>query len=160
MSEPQANTWDQEKSEHLPLLRKIFPRAVNLKPQQVADALGSKRQTVYNQVCENRFPVKIKSAGPGKKGWACSILDVARYLDTDEPQEQLKIDQEASPVAGTTPKKKMGRPVKPHYEVITFWNDVVTLMRIKQAREEAAELKVSIGNYPYPKRPIKRLGDD
>lgn len=134
-------------SDHLEELRRQYPGQIILKPEQVAKVLGAARQTVYNQHSNKSFPIRPIYRG---KTWGCSIVDIARYLDTGEPQLQVEAEK---PQRG---RKTSPRPVlkyqmtwddelekleavnpsrgrKPSHEQIlkyqAFWNDVVKRMK-------------------------------
>lgn len=44
----------------------------------VCDAIGTKKQTAYNQLSAGTFPVPMRKEG---KNLVCDIRDVAEYLD-------------------------------------------------------------------------------
>lgn len=72
-------------SEHLEELRRQYPGQLVLTPDQIAKVLGSARQTIYNQVSKKEFPIRPICRG---RTWGCSIIDIARYLDTGVSQIQ------------------------------------------------------------------------
>jgi predicted DNA-binding transcriptional regulator AlpA len=69
-------------SAHLDEIRVQYPGQLVLTADQTATALGRKRQTVYNQVNKDVFPVRVIKQTGKKGGWGCSIVDLAHYLDT------------------------------------------------------------------------------
>lgn len=113
-------------SEHLEELRRQYPGQIILNPEQVAKVLGSARQTVYNQVSSNSFPIRPIYRG---RTWGCSIVDIAHFLDTGVPQLQIM------PV-----KRKPGRKPSPRL-VLKFqfaWDDEVVAERSSLGRKPSA----------------------
>lgn len=88
-------------SEHLAEIRRQYPGQIVLNPEQVAKILGSARQTVYNQVSKKVFPIRPIYRGGS---WGCSIVDIARYLDTGEPHTQIDV---AKPKRGRKPSTRL-----------------------------------------------------
>lgn len=132
-------------SAHLEELRKQYPGQLILNPAQTAKALGGKaRKTVYNQVSDGVFPVRVISTG--KSGWGCSIIDLALYLDTGIPYTLP--EEEKAPKRGPKPK--------PWLVLQEFWIGVVVLLHQQEAIEERIELERSLTK-PLPSKPIKQL---
>lgn len=75
-------------SEHLAELRQQYPGQIILNPEQLAKVLGSKRQTVYNQHSKKTFPIRPIYRG---NTWGCSVVDIARFLDTGIPQSHIEV---------------------------------------------------------------------
>lgn len=98
-------------SEHLEELRRQYPGQIILTPEQIAKVLGSARQTIYNQVNTNSFPIRPIYRG---RTWGCSIVDIARFLDTGVPQVQVV------PVKSKPGRKPSPRPVL-KYQMV--WDD-------------------------------------
>lgn len=157
-------TWTSATSTHLPILRETFPDTAMLKPGEVAKAIRRERQTVYNQVSQGTFPVKVTPTG--KKGWLCSIVDLARYLDTGKPynpdEEAAAAAAAANPAAPVKKKRGPGRPRNPHFIVQyqqEFWSEVVSIMQAEDAALERAELAAAMGDRPLPSLKSRRLVD-
>ena len=100
-------------SEHLAELRRQYPGQIILNPDQLAKVLGSKRQTVYNQHSQKTFPIRPIYRG---KTWGCSVVDIARFLDTGIPQSHIE-----------AAKPKPGRPASPRQALKfqMFWDGEV-----------------------------------
>jgi predicted DNA-binding transcriptional regulator AlpA len=45
---------------------------------EICDAIGRKKETVYKETCTNTFPIPLRKQG---KSWMADIRDVAEYLD-------------------------------------------------------------------------------
>jgi len=118
-------------SEHLALLERQFPQQTLLNPEQVAKVLGSARQTIYNLVSKKTFPIRTIYRG---KTWCCSIVDIARFLDTGIPQAHIE-----------AVKPKPGRKASPRQALMfqMFWDDEI----------EADEL--NHGSKPSPSQVLK-----
>jgi len=114
--------------EHLASLKADFPRAQVLYPEQLASALGCARQTVYNQHCDEVFPIEPQQ----KKGrWCCSIIDVAKYLATNKPY----VYPSKRAIGDDVGVKRRGRKAVPREKITEFWNEVVGIMLANDKKE-------------------------
>jgi predicted DNA-binding transcriptional regulator AlpA len=130
-------------SEHLAELRRQYPGQLVLNPVQIAKVLGSARQTIYNQVSKKEFPIRPIYRG---RSWGCSIVEIARYLDTGAPQITFEIekpkrgrkpsprpvlkllvtlDDEVGGDSAVLERRPSSRQVSKYHE---FWDDVLESM--------------------------------
>lgn len=63
--------------ETLASLKEMFPGQLLLGPEEMARALGLRKQTIYNKVSNGSFPVKTTKAHGKLKG---KIHDLARHI--------------------------------------------------------------------------------
>ncbi|MES2007968.1 MAG: hypothetical protein V4468_03645 [Pseudomonadota bacterium] len=67
------------------ILAARYDGRVLLNLDDVCDALGTKKQTAYNQLSAGMFPVPMRKEG---KNLVCDIRDVAKYLDEQREAAQ------------------------------------------------------------------------
>jgi len=124
-------------SEHLPLLKDLFPDVLVLTIEQVAKVLQKAKQTVYNEISQGRFPCKITA---DKK---VSIIELARYLDTNIAYTPPK------PVEGI----KRGRKPKNHLpDLLAFWSAVEKEIGRLNSEELSQKITTELGEFPKPGR--------
>lgn len=113
-------------STHLDELRNQYPGQLVLTAEKVAVVLGRAKQTVYNQVAKEVFPVRVIKQQGKAGGWGCSIVDLAHYLDTGEPYT-LPTPEE---------KPKRGRKANPLLVLKPFYAEVIFYMKKAEAEAE------------------------
>ncbi len=72
------------------ILAARYDGRVPLNLDDVCDALGTKKQTAYNQLSAGAFPVPMRKEG---KHLVCDIRDVAEYLDKQRAAARAKHDR-------------------------------------------------------------------
>ena len=88
-------------NQHLKIVQEAFPGALLIKPTQAGKLLNQSRQSSYNQIHLNRFPIPLAQDHLGRK--MVRIVDLVEYLDTM---------QHIPASAGFVRKQIIGRPTK------------------------------------------------
>lgn len=126
------------KEETLKELKEVFGKKILLTPEDLMSIFGWRKQSIYNMISGNTFPLPIKKLG---KNVFVNIIDLAQYLATSEPVVK-KLDN-----------KSARRARLEAQGIILFTTTLQKAINLHNAEEEEKELELVIkdnGKTPPP----------
>ena len=117
------------KEETLKELKEVFGKKILLTPEDLMSIFGWRKQSIYNMISGNTFPLPIKKLG---KNVFVNIIDLAQYLATSEPVVK-KLDN-----------KSARRARLEAQGIILFTTTLQKAINLHNAEEEEKELELVI----------------
>ena len=120
------------KEETLKELKEIFGKKILLTPEDLISIFGWRKQSIYNMISGNTFPLPVKKLG---KNVFVNIIDLAHYLATSEPVVK-KLDNKSA--------RRARLEAQGIILFTTALQKAIHIHNANEAEEEAKELELVI----------------